>query len=349
MTRFMLLFFFIPVITLLSGAASASDVGFKTLSLSAENPDQRALKGGIWYPSQDDQPTQKIADNIVFFGEDVRPNATPLAGHHALVILSHGLSGNWRNQGWLATELVRQGRIVVAINHPGTTSRDMQPKEGRMLWKRPQDIHQVITALTTDPAWSPLIKADDIAVIGHSLGGWTALEVAGAQMDAKRMLDDCATHPELAACDMVVDFGVGETASDQKSLAQSGREPTVSKVVSIDLGLARGFTPESLTKIYIPVLLIAAGSPNPKVPHALETGYLNKYLPGASTDVHVIEQAGHFSFLPQCKPGAIPILENDVPGDGIICQDGDAPQEDVRQKVHQQATKLIIDFLDRKN
>ena len=60
----------------------------------------------------------------------------------------------------------------------------------------------------------------------------------------------------------------------------------------------------------------------------------------------MIGQAGHFSFLPKCKPGMVQILEDNAPGDGIICRDGAAENEDVRDSVHAQTTAFVVAFLD---
>jgi len=44
-----------------------------------------------------------------------------------------------------------------------------------------------------------------------------------------------------------------------------------------------------------------------------------------------------------CKPGAQVLLEEDAPGDGIICRDGDSARP--RELIQQQVTSLIAEFL----
>lgn len=44
-----------------------------------------------------------------------------------------------------------------------------------------------------------------------------------------------------------------------------------------------------------------------------------------------------------CKPGAVDLLEEDSPGDGIICRDGENARP--RAVIQQQVTALIADFL----
>ena len=78
----------------------------------------------VWYPSTSTAQPKLIADNLVFIGVRAVPDAAPTPGKHPVVVLSHGYGGNWGKQAWLASALARQGYIVAAVNHPGTTSQD---------------------------------------------------------------------------------------------------------------------------------------------------------------------------------------------------------------------------------
>ena len=317
-------------------------VGFTETTIGASDGN-RALVGAIWYPTSDTYPAVPVGENPVFFGQMVQPDAKIQDGRHPLVVMSHGFGGNWRNQGWLATALAQAGYVVAAINPPGTTSRDVTAEVGSALWLRPLDISHLITSLTEDLAWSPHLDGTNITVIGHSLGGWTALELAGAQMDMDHMDGDCKQHPELAACDGLKELEVGRTPKERTKLAADLKDKRIRAAISLDLGLARGFTPESLAAIDIPVLVIAAGSSNPKIPKELESGYLIQHMPTNLVQYHDLPDAAHFSFLPECKPNAAILLEQDVPGDGIICLDGDDATD--RSDLHQQTITLILDFL----
>jgi len=121
------------------------------------------------------------------------------------------------------------------------------------------------------------------------------------------------------------------------------RDQRVTAVVSLDLGLSRGMTDESLAALPVPVLVIAAGAPSVELPAQLESANLATRLPQASSRYVEIGDASHFSFLPICKPGAVALLEEDIPGDGIICGDGDNARP--REVIQQQVTSLITEFL----
>ncbi|CAN7204084.1 hypothetical protein LJR255_000593 [Pararhizobium sp. LjRoot255] len=112
--------------------------------------------------------------------------------------------------------------------------------------------------------------------------------------------------------------------------------------VSLDLGLARGFSPESLTGIRVPSLVIGAGIDIGDMPARLESGYLAQYLPKASSTYVEIPDAMHFSFMQLCKPGAGALIEEEMPGDGIVCKDGGTRS---REKIHREIGDLIAAFL----
>ncbi|PWC36548.1 alpha/beta hydrolase [Azospirillum sp. TSO35-2] len=318
-------------------------VGFRRLSLP-ETGGHRALEGAVWYPTDDSGgAVTLVGDTRALVGAAVRVGAVPRPGRHPLVVLSHGYGGNWTNQQWLAVDLAARGYIVAAANHPGSTSRDMAPPGAATLWKRPGDVSHLIDALSDDPQWSGLLVPRSAAVVGHSLGGWTAVALAGGRFDQRRFDMACRAHPEMAACGP----GIGATGADADAdgaLARSLADERVRAVVTLDLGLVQGFDPVSLAAIRVPVLVIAAGPGDPKMPVELESRALADRLPAGSTRYAAITDAGHFSFLSVCKADAIPLLEAERPGDGMICRDGQEAGRD-RTILHRQVSGLVAGFL----
>ena len=318
-------------------------IGFQQWQLN-DPSGSRHLTVAVWYPTDNQQPLHKVADNPAFFGVEVISNAIAQAGSHPLVLLSHGYGGNWGNQSWLAAALVGQGYIVAAPNHPGTSSRDLDSAASAQLWQRPRDISRALDAVLAHRPWLGLIDERHIAVIGHSLGGWTAMELAGARTEPARLESDCQQQAALASCKVYARMQAGQAATDRQALAQNWRDPRIKAAVSLDLGLSRGFSPESLAAVSIPVLVISAGSPNPELPTALESHQLAWQLPVAHTRYVEIADATHFSMLQRCKPGAAALLTANNPDDANICTDGGSRE---RVAIHQQLSRLISDFLQQ--
>lgn len=293
-------------------AHSADIIGFRETDI--DQGGARPLHISIWYPTDDEGKTDVVGENRAFLGVEVIRGAKPASTGRPLVVLSHGYSGSWRNLSWLAVELVEQGYVVAAPDHPGTTTFNMDPAQAAELWERPHDLSRVIDLLEGDPGLAGKVDANRIAAIGHSLGGWTVTALAGAQFDTKQFEKDCQANTSPRACALK-----GELGLSRPEIEKDMRDPRVRAFVSLDLGLARGFTPESLAAMPIPSLVVAAGIDIGGLPSRLETGYLADHLPETSSTYVGIPDAMHFSFMGLCKPGAAALIEKEEPGNGVAC------------------------------
>ena len=325
--------------------AAENPVGFKTVTLpDAQN--NRPLELVVWYPATTTAKATLIADSAVFIGALAVPDAPPAAGEHPLVVLSHGYGGNWGKQVWLASALAHQGYIVAAVNHPGTTTKDRNLQTAAQLWQRPADLSRVIDAVLAQPKPFGAVANGQIAAVGHSLGGWTVLEIAGARFDPDLFSRDCSAHPKLGGCMGYQEMNPAGTPAGKARLAADLSDKRVTAIVSLDLGLSRGFTDASLAALPVPALVIAGGVPSEDMDPQLESADMVKRLPEATTKYVEIADATHFSFMSICKPGGMALIEESSPGDGMICRDGEGARP--RAVIQQQVVGLISEFLGRK-
>lgn len=330
---------FLFALTMLIGSMAHAETAFRQLTLQKES--DRPLNVALWYPTRQSGMPASVGDNSVFIGTQALRDAKPAPGKYPLLLLSHGYGGSWRNLNWLAQRMAEQGYIVAAVDHPGTTTHNKKPKDAQQLWQRLQDLRRTLDALLTTPALAGEIDKGRIAAVGHSLGGWTVLELAGGRFAADRFIADCQNHPDLSSCTLIHTLGI-DRPSAAKRLAEDVRDPRIKAVVSLDLGLARGFTPESLKQISIPVLIMAAQADSDALPARLESGHLAEFIPAAWQRYIRVEGATHFSFMQLCKPGAAALIEQDAPGEGIVCQDGGTVS---RSDIHQHLADEIGAFL----
>ncbi len=282
-----------------SAVLPRGETAFRQLRIDEES--SRPLDVALWYPTLQRGASQMIGENIAFSGTRALRDAEPASGEHPLLLISHGYGGNWRNLNWLAQRMVLQGYIVAAVDHPGTTTGNQHPQDAQQLWLRPQDLRHVMNKVIATPDLAGRVDIQRIAAIGHSLGGWTVLELAGARFDAQRFITDCQQHPNLSGCKLTAKLGIDQPLAASK-LAVDTREPRIKAVVSLDLGLARGFRPDSLRQITVPVMIMAAQADSDALPARLESGYLAAYIPADRQHYRRVEGATHFSFMQMCKP-----------------------------------------------
>ncbi len=118
----------------------------------------------------------------------------PAHPQHAapLVVFSHGFTGVNVQTAWLMRALADAGYVVVAPNHKdalgnGPLDKTKPPPDllDPFSWTdasfadRGEDIRRLIDALKNDSNWRAKIDFTRLALIGHSLGGYTVLGLAG--------------------------------------------------------------------------------------------------------------------------------------------------------------------------
>ncbi|WP_268990348.1 alpha/beta hydrolase family protein [Biostraticola tofi] len=315
--------------------------GFRQITLS--DPKSETLNLTVWYPVSSEGRTVNIGSNPAFVGVTVNPDAPPLPGVHPLLVISHGYNGNWRNLSWIAAAMAAEGYIVAAPDHPGTTTFDQNPLDAKKLWRRPHDISRVIDFVIDSPALFGATDKGRIAALGHSLGGWTVMSLAGARFKPSLFIHDCQNHPKRGDCRLTERLGINETLSLEK-ISANNRDARIRAVVSLDLGLAPGFTPKSLNTINIPVLILAAQADRlAELPAEQESGYLAAEMNPNRRQYETVEGATHFSFMQLCKPGAENILNEESPGDDVVCQDSLHAK---RSNIHQNLVRKISAFLN---
>ena len=332
---------FITFTSLNSFALAIEQTGFRQVELS-DTTGKRDLKVALWYPTADTKPAEMIGENPAFIGIEAIKDAAPDKSAHSLVVLSHGYGGSWRNLNWLAGELVGQGYIVAAPDHPGTTTFNRDKEQAAKLWERPHDLSRVIDAVTTDSALAGKVELRRIAAIGHSLGGWSVVALAGAQFDPECFEKDCKTNPNPRICGLIDELinPQGDVAAEKLKTMKADQR--IGAIVSLDLGLARGFTPQSLNSISVPALIFGAGVDIGGLPAKLESGYVASNMPAKTAQYIEIADAAHFSFMQICKAGAVEMIEAEMPGDGIVCKDGSRRS---REAIHREVADKIIAFL----
>lgn len=130
----------------------------------------------VLYPAIGEEKTEHFGP----YSLDVAKDAPPADGVWPLVVVSHGHSGTPWAYRELARHLALAGFVVALPAHTGNTRLDNNlAGTAANLANRPRHITLTIDAVLADATLAPHIACDGVAVIGHSIGGYTALAAAG--------------------------------------------------------------------------------------------------------------------------------------------------------------------------
>jgi predicted dienelactone hydrolase len=299
-------------------------VGLSTVRMTDPARTNRTLTVDIWYPA--DRRTQAPAASLdLIFTRLELPGvlADPQAagGSFPLIVFSHG-NGGVRFQSWFLMEaLASHGFVVAAPDHAGNTALDAiagtSDPIGVTALNRPRDVSFVIDQMLgrdRDPA-SPLhrrIDERDIAVVGHSFGGFTALATAGGFVDYQP-------------------------------------DPRVDAIVPI-APATFGFTDEQLASIDVPTLLMG-GTSDTVVPIEPGIARAWNLIPGRPEYRVDLLAAGHNSFTNVCDiRDAYVAVGVGQPVLGFVeaqAEDGCAPELLPIDEAHRVTDLYVVSFLTK--
>lgn len=322
-------------------------VGTRDIAIHSSSR-ERDLSVTVWYPPGGMSQKVSVGDNRIFEGAPAFKDA-PIQPHRLpLVLLSHGSGSRAIGMAWIATALAQAGFIVAAPDHPGTTSGDSTPEDTPKIWERTDDLSTIITSLTTNAEWSKSIDESRVGVLGFSLGGSAAMELAGARADLDAYVKYCVDYATSMDCQW---FAGGRGYKNDEQIAvpkfdlrsvdkarfeQSNRDARIRSAVLVDPGLEVAFTKDSLETIDIPMTFINLGSVG-DIPVSVLSDQLAKDVPHAA--YMQVDDSNHFSFLPVCKKDADAFLKSVGEIDPICEQTHKRDRADI----HKELVKLIVD------
>ena len=194
--------------------------------------------------------------------------STQASSAKPLIVFSHGLGSVRTDMRYLAEHLASHGYVVAALEHPGSNEAHVKQAlqlkapllEGQEFLNRPKDISFILDRLETlnqAPGFlQGKLAPERVMVIGYSLGGTTALSIAGAQMQLDQLKQRCPGD--------VLAFSLGENAQCfAKSLPKDRyqlRDPRVKGAIAFSPVTSLLFGETGMSKLAVPTLITAASA-----------------------------------------------------------------------------------------
>jgi CubicO group peptidase (beta-lactamase class C family)/predicted dienelactone hydrolase len=290
-------------------------VGYKPIIMGEGNA--RPLMAGLWYPALNpDGAREEVTYDNKLKGTEDPDTPVPVYGHalpdaaadaagapYPLVVFSHGFGAGAAWYNTIIEHLTSNGFIILAPDHIEQFDWEFSDS-----WKasidRPRDIKQTLdfaeqlTAPSGDLAG--LIDMENVAVVGHSLGGYTALAMAGAQYDLDAYNARCAelppNDPNMFLCtplvpkeaDMAARAGLDPMP---EGLWPSFGDPRVKAIIPI-AGDSYLFDKAGLSKITIPMMAIG-GTADTGTPYEWGSKPSYEYASSAKKVLVTLDGAEH--------------------------------------------------------
>lgn len=234
----------------------------------------------------------------------VPPRTSNSGGNAPLIVISHGLGSDRSTYAYLAKQLASYGFAVAVPEHPGSSSQQIQslisgganevtaPTE---FVDRPLDIRylldQLETLSQTDPRFAGRINLKQVGVVGQSLGGYTALALAGAEINQKQLAQDCKNNDTLN-----LSLLLQCRALQLPQVEPTFRDDRVKAVIAINPIGSSLLGKTDLSKIKIPVLIIS-GTADTVAPALLEQILPYTWLQTPDKYLMLLEGGTHFSTI----------------------------------------------------
>ena len=247
-------------------------VGYRTLAVPDPELLLTAVPVAVLYPTT----TPGRATTVGLYQLEVAPDAPIAAGPWPLVLLSHGTGSSGLVHRNLAYFLARQGFVVGLPEHPHNNRDDNAWANTRQnLVARPRHLQLALGALLADPALAQALKPNAVALIGHSLGAYTALALAGGQPWSQP-----SDSPDGVA----------------RAIPVPAADARVRALVLLAPAVPWFAAPGALAAVALPILLLVGGQDEflpPAHANIIRWGVPDP----AEVALRVVENAGHYSFL----------------------------------------------------
>ncbi|MEL6602933.1 MAG: alpha/beta fold hydrolase [Cyanobacteria bacterium J06614_10] len=188
-----------------------------------------------------------------------------------LVVLSHGFGADRYFLDYIAQHLASHGLTVASVEHPGSNLQalvnlpvdpEIVDSPSRLLpasefLDRPRDVTFVLDRLERlsdrTSVYSERFNTQDVTIIGHSLGGYTGLALAGAKLDLRSL---------QGFCENIQPLGVSPAdwlqcaAVDLEEQQADLSDERITQVMAMNTLTGKLFGDAGLSEITVPTLLL---------------------------------------------------------------------------------------------
>jgi predicted dienelactone hydrolase len=229
--------------------------------------------------------------------------SNPQGSQNPLIVLSHGFGANRKFLDYLGRHLASHGLTVVSVEHSGSniaavnkaskTGNVSEILAAKEYLDRPKDVSFVLdelAKLNNQPGqFQGKFNTENVSIIGHSLGGYTALALVGAELNVGQLRQFCKAS--LSLSESPGDWLQCAAAPLQENKYQL-QDSRIKSAIALNPLVGKLFGDNGINKINKPVLVLTSTEDvlTPSLKHQIKPFTQirgNKYLLSAIGATHL--------------------------------------------------------------
>jgi predicted dienelactone hydrolase len=257
-----------------------------------------------------DRVRNRLVPGDLYLPQTTSTNPLPV------IVISHGVAEDRTTYVYLAAHLASHGFGVVVIEHVGGDANRFRkyfsglaaapvPTE---LLDRPRDVSFVLDELQRRAQSDPTLQQLDVrqvGLVGHSLGGYTVLALAGAEINFDRLKRDCNPNRSLNLS-VLLQCRANELKPQNYAL----KDPRIKAIFAISPLDSTIFGKLGMSQIRVPVFMMG-GSDDIVTPAVPEQIYPFTWLQTPDKYLAILEKGTHFSTQTISKSDSVfPVSES---------------------------------------
>ena len=191
------------------------------------------------------------------------PETSTAASPAPLVAIAPGLNTDMNALLYAGRHLASHGYAVASLNFPFTSADAVQAViQGTALippvnawFAQPLDMSALIDQV--EQRWGARVDTQQVGVLGQSLGGYTVMALAGAELDWAALARQCRqlSDPEVVVLNPAMVWQC--SGHDQVMQSKSFRDPRVKVAVAINPVANPIFSASSMQALAVPILMVS--------------------------------------------------------------------------------------------
>ena len=223
-----------------------------------------------------------------------------------MIVISHGLGEDRSSYAYFAQHLASHGFGVAVPEHPGSSARQvmavLEERTDRVsspleFLDRPLDVTYLLDWLEqrslTDPKLQGRLQLDQVGIMGHSYGAYTAFALAGANFNWPKLQQDCG--PSLAKTlnvSLLLQCQVLKLPKRTYRL----KDDRITAVLAVNPLISSVFGQPKLRQVQPAVMMVASGA-DTITPALLEQIQPFTELTGQRNYLVLMQKGTHFSTI----------------------------------------------------